>query len=76
MVVVILDAVDENVELTLLPRVVIALIDTTIINATMTAYSTAVGPSSHFKNWMTFSMFIFIPTSFLSHFGKLMIFPL
>ena len=39
-----------NVALALLPSVVIAAMQTTIIRASMTAYSTAVGPSSFFKN--------------------------
>ena len=39
-----------NVELALLPSVVIAAMQTTMIRASMTAYSTAVGPSSFFRN--------------------------
>src|SRR6185312_3802088 len=35
-----------NVELALLPRVVMAAMQTTTIRASITAYSTAVGPSS------------------------------
>jgi hypothetical protein len=37
------------------PSTVIALIATTIIRATITAYSTAVGPSSLLKNLTNFS---------------------
>src|SRR5262245_56921962 len=44
----------ENVLLALLPRVVMAAMHTTIIRASMTAYSTAVGPSSFFRNSTTF----------------------
>src|SRR5438128_7912471 len=39
-----------KVLLALLPSVVMAPMQTTIIRASMTAYSTAVGPSSRFKN--------------------------
>ena len=39
-----------NVLLAFDPRVVIAATHTTIIRASMTAYSTAVGPSSSFRN--------------------------
>src|SRR4029077_14059853 len=45
---------DVNVLLALLPRVVIAPMQTTIIRASMTAYSTAVGPSSALRNFTTF----------------------
>ncbi len=44
-----------KVLLTLVPSVVIAAIDTTIMRATITAYSTAVGPSSLLKNLTNFS---------------------
>src|SRR5688572_10485598 len=39
-----------KVLLALLPSVVIAVMQTTMIRASMTAYSTAVGPSSRFRN--------------------------
>src|SRR5262249_25646798 len=39
-----------NVLLALVPRAVMAVMQTTIIRANITAYSTAVGPSSRFKN--------------------------
>ena len=39
------EAAPLKVLLTLVPSVVIAAIDTTIMRATITAYSTAVGPS-------------------------------
>src|SRR3954466_5487547 len=39
----------EKVELVVEPRVVIAVMHTTTIRASMTAYSTAVGPSSLFR---------------------------
>src|SRR5437867_802821 len=39
-----------KVALALVPRAVIATRQTTMIRASMTAYSTAVGPSSAFKN--------------------------
>src|SRR5436189_77498 len=42
---------DENVELALEPRVVMAAMQTTMIRASMTAYSTAVGPSSAFRKF-------------------------
>src|SRR5438128_8872054 len=44
---------DLNVVLAFLPRVVMAPMQTTTIRASMTAYSTAVGPSSRFKNSTT-----------------------
>ena len=40
----------ENVLFALPPRAVIAAIQTTTIRASITAYSTAVGPSSFFRN--------------------------
>src|SRR5688572_18581077 len=43
-----------NVSLALVPRAVIAAMHTTMISASMTAYSTAVGPSSRFRNSTTF----------------------
>jgi len=43
----------SNVLLALLPRVVIAVMHTTMIRANMTAYSTAVGPSSALTNFTT-----------------------
>ena len=39
-----------NVLLALVPRAVMAVMHTTMINASMTAYSTAVGPSSEIRN--------------------------
>jgi hypothetical protein len=42
-----------NVALALVPRAVIAIRQTTMIKASMTAYSTAVGPSSFFRNSTT-----------------------
>ena len=44
------EATNEKVLLALLPRVVIAEIQTTMMRASITAYSTAVGPSSAFRN--------------------------
>src|SRR5437870_13909749 len=41
---------EVNVVLAFLPRVVMAPMQTTMIRASMTAYSTAVGPSSRFRN--------------------------
>jgi hypothetical protein len=41
---------EVNVLLALLPRVVMAAMHTTMMSANMTAYSTAVGPSSFFRN--------------------------
>src|SRR5207245_1880944 len=49
-----------NVLLALLPRVVIAVMQTTIIRASMTAYSTAVGPSSRFTKSTTKLVSFFI----------------
>src|SRR3954470_10144157 len=40
----------ENVWLAFDPRVVMAAMHTTMMSASMTAYSTAVGPSSFFTN--------------------------
>src|SRR5437870_11490605 len=42
-----------NVVLAFLPKVVMAPMQTTMIRASMTAYSTAVGPSSRFRNRTT-----------------------
>src|SRR5262249_44801919 len=39
----------ENVRFALLPSVAMAAMQTTMINASMTAYSTAVGPSSFLR---------------------------
>src|SRR5262245_15172933 len=44
------EATKLKVELALLPRVVIAAMQTTTIRASITAYSTAVGPSSFLRN--------------------------
>src|SRR5437899_1172053 len=41
---------NENVLLALEPRVVTAAMQTTMMRASITAYSTAVGPSSAFRN--------------------------
>src|SRR5439155_327344 len=49
----ILLAVYEKVLLALVPRVVMAVMHTTTISASMTAYSTAVGPSSFFRKLTT-----------------------
>src|SRR3954447_25323895 len=43
----------ENVVLALEPRVVMAAMQTTMMRASMTAYSTAVGPSSFRRNSTT-----------------------
>src|SRR5580698_4183268 len=43
-----------NVPLALVPNVVTAVMHTTMMRASMTAYSTAVGPSSALTNLMTF----------------------
>src|ERR1041384_8145108 len=43
-----------NVSFVFEPRVVIAAMQTTMIRASMTAYSTAVGPSSRFRKFTTF----------------------
>jgi hypothetical protein len=40
-----------NVLLALLPRVVMAAMHTTMMRASMTAYSTAVGPSSRLRKF-------------------------
>jgi len=42
-----------NVLLALLPKAVMAVMHTTMINANMTAYSTAVGPSSFWRKLTT-----------------------
>src|SRR5439155_17542479 len=47
------DPTFPNVALALVPRAVMAIRQTTIIRASMTAYSTAVGTSSFFKNSTT-----------------------
>src|SRR6478609_8068897 len=44
----------ENVVLAFDPRVVMAAMHTTMIRASITAYSTAVGPSSFFTNSTSF----------------------
>ena len=43
-----------------LPRVVMAAMQTTMIRASMTAYSTAVGPSSFFRKLTNFLTTFFI----------------
>src|SRR5262249_42888620 len=59
-------AVTENVLLALLPSVVTAAMHTTMIRASMTAYSTAVGPSSRFRNRTSEEIMIdFIPNSLI-----------
>src|SRR5439155_756690 len=45
-----------NVLLAFVPSAVIAVMHTTMINASMTAYSTAVGPSSRARKFLTRSM--------------------
>ena len=45
------DPTKLNVEFAFAPSEVMATMQTTTINANMTAYSTAVGPSSAFRNW-------------------------
>src|SRR6266403_1156308 len=45
---------EVKVLLALEPRAVMAVMHTTIIRASMTAYSTAVGPSSRFRKFTTF----------------------
>src|SRR5207248_2062524 len=54
---------EVNVLLALLPRVVMAAMHTTMIRASMTAYSTAVGPSSRFRNFTTLLVNFFIAIS-------------
>src|SRR6266545_5211707 len=44
---------EENVLLELVPRAVMAAMHTTTISASITAYSTAVGPSSRFRKFTT-----------------------
>ena len=44
---------EVNVLLALLPSVVIAPMQTTMMRASMTAYSTAVGPSSALRKFTT-----------------------
>jgi hypothetical protein len=53
-----------NVELAFLPRLVTAVKQTTIMRDNITAYSTAVGPSSLFKKRFIFmaKFFIFLPS--------------
>src|SRR6516164_4793028 len=53
-----------NVWLAFEPRVVMAAMQTTIMSASMTAYSTAVGPSSLFKKFRTQLITLFIVCSF------------
>src|SRR4051794_23703928 len=47
------EATKLNVLLVFLPKVVMAAMHTTMISASMTAYSTAVGPSSDFRKFAT-----------------------
>jgi hypothetical protein len=53
-----------NVELAFLPRLVTAVKHTTTMRDNITAYSTAVGPSSLFKKRFIFmaKFFIFLPS--------------
>src|SRR5262245_19528882 len=44
---------ESKVELAFWPNVVIAAMQTTIMRANITAYSTAVGPSSRFRKFTT-----------------------
>src|SRR5438552_18265972 len=53
-----------NVLLALVPRAVMAVMHTTMIRASMTAYSTAVGPSSRFRKLTTRSANLRIARSF------------
>src|SRR4051794_33205737 len=53
-----------NVLLALLPRVVMAVMHTTMIRASMTAYSTAVGPSSRLTKSTTKFFRLFTAGSF------------
>ena len=54
-----------NVPLALVPRVVTAPMQTTMMRASMTAYSTAVGPSSRLMKLTTASVNLRIGLSFL-----------
>lgn len=56
-------AVSLNLALALVPTKRTATKQVTMIRANMTAYSTAVGPSSSFKNATTFSANFFISIS-------------
>src|SRR5712664_776134 len=59
-----------NVLLALVPSAVIAVMHTTMISASMTAYSTAVGPSSRARKFLTRSTsfrMISSPLSFEKH---------
>ncbi len=49
-----------KVLLALEPRVAMAAMQTTIISASITAYSTAVGPSSFFRKLTSFFIMLFI----------------
>jgi len=69
--VVIFFSVVEKVLLTLVPKVVIATMETTIIRATITAYSTAVGPFSSCKNAQRFFLIRFNLCSFVGCLNKL-----
>jgi hypothetical protein len=51
-----------NVELARVPMLVTAVMQTTIMSDNITAYSTAVGPSSLFKNLFNFMAKFFIVT--------------
>jgi len=55
----------ENVLFALPPKAVIAAIQTTTIRASITAYSTAVGPSSAFRNLTSEREIVVIGVSFL-----------
>src|SRR5205085_2857662 len=56
---------DVNVALALVPSAVIAAMQTTMIKASITAYSTAVGPSSRFKKSVTSANMLVTLTSFI-----------
>jgi hypothetical protein len=58
------EAVAVKTPLVFSPSTVIALIATTMIRATITAYSTAVGPSSLLKNLTNFSCKVRMRNSF------------
>src|SRR5437016_5842632 len=55
-----------KVALALVPRAVMAVMHTTIIRASMTAYSTAVGPSSRLRKFTTRSANLRMIGSFLA----------
>ena len=52
-----------NTVLAFVPSVLIAVKHTIMINASITAYSTAVGPSSETRKWRNFKVSDFIASS-------------